>query len=350
MVKKVQVGILKIRMLKMKNLFVAIIIGFFFLACGEEPKKYNNLKPKTKAKPQIERPAFSEDSAYVFIEQQLSFGPRVPNTEAHKKAGVFLANKMRSFEFEVIEQEATVTAFNDKKLEIKNIIGSYRKDLNNRILLFAHWDTRPFADNDTKDRNKPIDGANDGASGVGVLLEIARQIQLTQPKIGVDIIFFDAEDYGQPISGMGQRKAKTWCLGSQYWGANPHQSNYRANYGILLDMVGGANATFPRERGISMHYAPTVVDKVWNVAAALGHGNHFVFEARNYVSEDDHLYVNELMKIPSIDIIQYDKTTGAFAPYWHTHDDNMSSIDKNTLEAVGETVLATVLTEAKSMQ
>jgi Zn-dependent M28 family amino/carboxypeptidase len=213
-------------------------------------------------------------------------------------------------------------------------------------MLFAHWDSRPFADNDTKDRAKPIDGANDGGSGVGVLLEVARQLQIQQPEIGVDIMFFDAEDYGQPSGDMRKRKSGTWCLGSQYWARQPHRENYQANFGILLDMVGAPNAKFTREH-ISMTFAPHIVEKVWDVAASLGHGGYFDYQQTRHVGEDDHLYINKIRRIPSIDIIQYDATTGAFAPHWHTHDDNMDVIDKKTLAAVGETVLATVIQEAK---
>lgn len=334
--------------MRTKLLYILIITVLF--ACSEEPAKKAKselVKPKTTIR--VERPEFNEDSAYHFVQTQVNFGPRVPNTQAHINTGNYLANKLRSFNFEVIEQEAVVSAYDEKRLNIKNIIGSYKPKLNNRILLFAHWDTRPFADQDDQEKDKAIDGANDGASGVGVLLEIARQIELEQPNIGVDVIFFDAEDYGQP-SNVTPYKPRTWCLGSQYWAANPHKANYRANFGILLDMVGAPNALFPKEKNISMKYAPQIVEKVWTIAAALGHNNHFLFEEKRYVGEDDHLYVNALMKIPSIDIIQYDKNTGAFAPYWHTHDDNMETIDKNTLKSVGETVLATVLTEAKQFQ
>jgi len=331
----------------LKTKLTYILVSLIFFACseGSDKKKSTSLnKTKQKVAIKIERPSFNSDSAYTYIKTQVDFGPRVPNTESHRNTGNYLAAKLRSFNFEVIEQEGVVSAFNNKRLNIKNIIGSYRAELNNRIMLFAHWDTRPFADQDSKDRDKPIDGANDGASGVGVLLEIARQIQISRPNIGVDIFFFDAEDYGQP-SDVRPYKPRTWCLGSQYWVSNPHKANYRANYGILLDMIGAPNAVFPKEKNISMKYAPNIVNKVWGVAAALGHTNYFLFEEKRYVGEDDHLYVNALMNIPSIDIIQYDENTEAFAPYWHTHDDNMEVIDKNTLKAVGETVLATVLME-----
>jgi Zn-dependent M28 family amino/carboxypeptidase len=333
-------------LLRTKYFFFVSILLALFSCGGEAPKEEKREQSIVKQQRKLERPPFDEDSAYAYIQRQVDFGPRVPNTEAHRNAGNFLAEKLRSFDFNVIEQEGVVTAFNDKKLNIKNIIGEYKPSLNNRVLLFAHWDSRPFADQDVKDKSKPIDGANDGASGVGILLEIGRQIQQLQPNIGVDIIFFDAEDYGQPSGSMTAPKPGTWCLGSQYWGNRPHKAGYRANFGILLDMVAAPNATFTKE-AISRYYAAAIVEEVWANAAALGHSNHFIPMESTHVGEDDHLYVNKLLKIPSIDIIQFDPTTGAFGSHWHTHNDNMSIIDKNTIEAVGETVLATVLAEAK---
>lgn len=320
---------------------ISILLLVFLLACSGEEKPESKSKPEEQ-KPAMARPNFNADSAYHFVAQQVGFGPRVPNTDAHKKTGDWLSKKLAAYGFDVTEQKAQVTAFNGSKLNITNIIGSHFPDKNNRVLLFAHWDTRPFADQDVKDKNKAIDGANDGASGVGVLLEVARQIQKMKLEVGVDIIFFDAEDYGQPSNSFTPRKEKTWCLGSQYWSKNPHVPNYTANYGILLDMVGAKNAFFTKE-GFSRYYAPHVVEKVWNVAKQLGHGKHFVFQETNHVGEDDHVYVNSIRKIPSIDIIQFDPQTGAFAPHWHTHDDNLEVIDKNTLRAVGETVLGTLI-------
>lgn len=326
-----------------KSTFVILLLLIF--SCTDKQDKKVADAPAKESQKTIQRPDFNADSAYAFIEKQVAFGPRVPNTESHKQTAAYLAKKMEGYGFQIINQRAKVTAFNGTQLDIVNIIGEYLPNNNNRILLFAHWDTRPFADQDTKDRTKPIDGANDGGSGVGVLLEVARQIQISQPNIGIDIIFFDAEDYGQPSGSMHSGKStSSWCLGSQYWARNMHKPNYRANYGILLDMVGGKNAIFPKE-AISMHYAPYVVNKVWDIAQRLGHGDHFVNQQVQFVGEDDHLYVNKIANVPSIDIIQYDPETGAFNKNWHTHDDNMESIDKETLQAVGETVMAVILNE-----
>jgi hypothetical protein len=213
-------------------------------------------------------------------------------------------------------------------------------------MLCAHWDTRPFADQDTEDTNKAIDGANDGASGVGVLLEIARQFSLKKPNIGVDIILFDAEDYGQPAVSDYPRMEHSYCLGSQYWATHLHKSNYFAKYGILLDMVGGKNAVFTQELA-SLSFAPKVLNKVWNTAAELGYGNFFQFKKTNLII-DDHLYINNLAqgRVPTIDIIEYNEVTEShFYEHWHTHKDKLENIDKNTLKAVGQTVLQVVYNE-----
>ena len=288
-------------------------------------------------------PNFDTDSAYYFIEQQVKFGPRVPNSEAHKKCADYLVAELKRFNWNVQIQEAKVIAFNKKVLDMKNIIGSYNTDSKNRILLFAHWDTRPFADKDKKDQNKPILGANDGGSGVGVLLEIARQINFIKPNIGIDIIFFDAEDYGQPENTMTTPTPDSWCLGSQYWAKNPHTPNYYAQFGILLDMVGAKDATFPLE-GTSMYYAPAIIQNIWKTAHTLGYQKYFITKQTG-MTTDDHLYVNSILKIPSINIVHINSFTEQYGHFHHTHLDNMDIINKETLKAVGETVLVTILNQ-----
>ena len=206
----------------------------------------------------------------------------------------------------------------------------------NRVLLCAHWDTRPQADQDKDRPTEPADGANDGASGVGVLLEVARQLQAQRPDAGVDIILFDAED-------MGDRSGEstTWCLGSQFWAKTPHKPNYVARFGILLDMVGAKNATFGIE-GYSWMYAQPYVKKVWNTANKLGHSSYFV-NAQGGQVIDDHLFINKTRGIPTLDIIHYEPSGSGFGDFWHTHDDNMSGINRETLEAVGQTVFQVVM-------
>lgn len=330
---------------KIKIGILLIVGSIFFTTCTEKETPKSKQKEIVVDKP-IDVPDFNQDSAYFFIEKQVNFGPRVPNTKPHRACANYLINKLQQYMDTVIVQETKLKAFDLTMLEAKNIIGVFNPQTSNRVLLCAHWDTRPFADQCTiEDRkNDPIDGANDGASGVGVLLEVARQIQLKNPSIGIDIIFFDAEDYGQPQSSNIPQQGNTWCLGSQYWARNPHTPNYYAKYGILLDMVGAVNATFAME-GTSMHYASNIVKKVWDYANRIGYGNYFIYEKSDPIT-DDHLYINQLANIPCIDIIQYDKTSATyFGSYWHTHDDNLDVIDKNTLKAVGQTVLETIYHE-----
>tara|TARA_B110000046_G_scaffold34000_1_gene36662 strand:+ start:35834 stop:36823 length:990 start_codon:yes stop_codon:yes gene_type:complete len=322
--------------LKIRGLFILTIV--FLFSCGGD-KKPTSVK-KVEERQKAVRPSFDADSAYKFLQSQVDFGPRVPNTVAHKAAGNYLVAQLNRFGFQVIEQEGQVVAFDKTKLNIKNIIGAYKPELNNRVLLFAHWDTRPNADQDEERRSEPILGANDGASGVGVLLEVARQLQQAKPNIGVDIIFFDAEDY---VDENGT--PEDYCLGSQYWANNMHKIGYSANFGILLDMVGAKDAMFAKEYH-SITHASAYVHHVWNIAKDLGHDSYFNNRPTRHVGIDDHVYVNTIAKIPSIDIIHYDPETRSFAPHWHTHEDNMDVIDRETLKAVGETVLATVLIEA----
>ncbi|HTX88152.1 MAG TPA: M28 family peptidase, partial [Bacteroidales bacterium] len=233
------------------------------------------------------------------------------------------------------------------QLNFQNLIASWNPEMKSRILLCSHWDSRPFADHDPDKANhrKPIDAANDGASGVGVLLEIARQLNARQPEIGIDIVLFDVEDYGPPQDQhYTEDTEKWWGLGSQYWSKHPQVKNYDAKYGILLDMVGAPGATFLME-GMSMNYAPSIVRHVWEVAATAGFSNYFIPEEGIYVT-DDHIYINKNLNIPTIDVIHLDKNSPTgFYPYWHTTRDNMESIDRLTLKAVGQTLLTVIYEE-----
>lgn len=290
-------------------------------------------------------PVFSADSAYFFIEKQVSFGPRVPGTPQHTACGDYLVETLSRFGAEVTEQKADITHYDGRNLPLRNIIGSYFPEKERRVLLFAHWDTRPFADEETEpERQKqPILGADDGASGVGVLLEIARQLQQTPTNVGVDIIFFDLEDWGQPSFDKEFVLGNWWCLGSQYWAEQPHLPNYKASYGILLDMVGAADATFFKE-ALSVEKASNVVEKVWSCASRMGYGKYFVSKKQGYIT-DDHVYVNQYHRAPSIDIINLKDTPTGFAPHWHTLNDDMRNIDRNTLKAVGQTVMEVIYLE-----
>lgn len=291
-------------------------------------------------------PEFNADSAYLFIKKQVDFGPRVPNSAAHSVCGDYLVEKLEEFGAQVIEQNVVLSTYDGIALNVRNIIGVYNPEQEKRILLFAHWDSRPFADQE-KDKSKqsqPILGANDGASGVGVLLEIARQLKEFPLDLGVDIIFFDAEDWGQPSYESNQKSGDWYCLGSQYWSKQPHIPNYNASFGILLDMVGAKDATFYKE-GYSLQYASNVTEKVWSLASRLGYGPFFINRKGGYIT-DDHVAVNQLHRAPSINIIHTSEDSpNGFGDFWHTHNDNMDIINKNVLKAVGQTVMEVIYTE-----
>jgi glutaminyl-peptide cyclotransferase len=328
------------------KILISFIFFLLWISCAPPADDKSDQSEKESAETfnKVNVPEFNPDSAYFFIEQQVQFGPRVPNTAAHTQTAKWMVRKLEEYGLNVIVQEAQLRAFDNTVLNAKNIIAEHKPEMKERILLFAHWDTRPYADQDTKDRTKPIDGANDGGSGVGVLLEIARVISQQPPNIGIDIILFDVEDYGQPDGTMMERKPDTYALGSQHWSKNKHRANYSARFGILLDMVGARDAKFTKE-GTSMYFAPNVVEKVWRTAETLGYGDFFI-DKKTPMITDDHYYVNQIAGIPSIDIIQYDsETRSGFGHYWHTHQDNMDVIDKNTLKAVGQTVTAVIYQE-----
>ena len=318
-----------------------ILFAAAMISCSQTPSS-SSAKVESQPVKQQNVPAFDADSAWVFVENQVKFGPRVPNSEAHVACGNYLTSELKRFGAQVYEQEATLTAYNGTQLKAKNIIGSYNPENSKRVLLFAHWDSRPYADHDKDPANqmKPIDGADDGASGVGVLLEMARQFSTKSPAIGIDIIFFDAEDYGTP-EFVKEYKENTWCLGAQFWAKNPHVKGYKADFGILLDMVGAKNASFFKE-ATSMRYAPQIVEEVWSTARDLGYGKFFI-NAEGGAITDDHQYVILGRNIPCIDIIYTDpESDNGFGPHWHTQNDTMDNIDRETLKAVGQTVLQVV--------
>lgn len=323
---------------------IAVCLSLFLLSCcttGQTKKAVSVVQYAEKS-----APAFNADSAYSFIEQQAQFGPRVPNTKAHDACGDYLTAMLKRFGATVIEQRAELKRYDGEKLAACNIIGSYNPEKTERILLLSHWDSRPFADNDPNKANHhtPVLGVNDGASGVGVLLELARMISIQKPDIGVDIIFVDAEDVGAPYFYKGEQSEDDWCLGTQYWANHPHKDGYKARFGILLDMVGAGNAVFYKDH-YSVEYAASIADKVWAKGQSIGYGQYFMNGQGGYIT-DDHVYVNRIAKIPCVDIIHYDpQSQQGFPSHWHTLDDTMKNIAKPALKAVGQTVAEVVYGE-----
>jgi len=326
----------------MNRLLILFIV--LLISCGPSNKKEAGQEKISLAPaPQINR-----DSVFFFVEKQVKFGPRIPNSIAHKKTGDYLTATLRKYGAKVTEQHFESMSFDGKRLFLRNIIGSYFPEKQKRILLAAHWDTRPFADRDKEKPDAEFDGANDGASGVGVLLEVARLLgKNKQPNVGIDIIFFDGEDYGEKMGERGtplpEGQQTWWLLGSQYWVSHKHQPNYSAYYGILLDMVGAKGSRFFKE-GASMEYAPSIVDKVWNTASQLGRSNIFMNQLSPSIT-DDHVMVNEEANIPMIDIIHYEPAQGDFGDYHHTRKDNLDLIDKEILGAVAQVVVQVVYSE-----
>ena len=323
--------------------FLAFSFWILANACSVEKDKLSEQLT------QIKVPEFNADTAYYFVEKQVSFGPRIPNSQAHRMAGDYLVNQLKIYGAIVTEQEFEAMSFDNQNLKLRNIIAGFYPDASTRILLAAHWDTRPFADRDKQNRNALFDGANDGASGVGVLLEIARVLSTQDSlSIGVDIILFDGEDSGereedQKNNSLPKEFDSWWCLGSQHWSKSKHSKNHSASYGILLDMVGARRSQFFLE-GASMKYAPQVADKVWTIANRIGYSDFFVKQNVSAIT-DDHIFVNQFAKIPMIDIVHYQTGIGFFGEYHHSQKDNMSIISKETLKAVGSTLLHVIYYE-----
>ncbi len=299
--------------------------------------------------PRLNRLDFNADSAYAFCERQCSFGPRAMNTEAHEECGKWLKAKFQEYGLKVETQHAKVTAWDGETLHVTNIIARFAPEIEKRILICAHWDSRPWADNDEDPANhhRPILAANDGASGVGVMLELARILKGDSLSVGVDFVCFDAEDYGVPQwAEEDDETGDTWALGAHYWATQEAESATPTQYefGILLDMVGGEGARFYKEQ-MSERFAPRVLKRVWQVAHSAGYGSVFPMSLGSYVN-DDHIPVNEVAGIPCIDIIAYypDCPQSSFGPTWHTVNDTMDHLSKATLKAVGQT-LARLLAE-----
>lgn len=297
-------------------------------------------------------PVFNADSAYAFTKAQCDFGPRNMNSRGHDLCGEWIVNKFREYGCKVTTQRVNLTGYDGTTLRSCNIMASINPEATTRILLCAHWDSRPWADNDPDQSNwkKPIIAANDAASGVAVMLELARIInngkaeKALRPQLGVDFVCFDAEDWGTPQWADVPDDADSWALGAQYWSKNLPQG-YEARYGILLDMVGGVGAQFFQE-GMSLQYAPEIVKKVWRSAREVGFGSYFPKRMGGMVT-DDHVPVNRYAKIPTIDIIPFypDCKQSGFGPTWHTLADNMENIDRNTLRAVGQTLVQVIYKE-----
>ncbi len=270
----------------------------------------------------VERPEVRADRAFALLEQQVAFGPRIPGTEGHRRQLEWMVQYLGERADTVITQPFTHVTRRGERLELTNVFARFRPEMRDRILLLAHWDTRPAADQDPDPANRhlPVPGANDGASGVAVLLELAELFRQHPPPIGVDLLFTDGEDYGPELEDM--------LLGARYFAANL-PAGYQPLYGVLLDLVADQNPRFPIE-GYSAQYAPEVARRVWAVAEQLGYGDIFVNTVGQSIS-DDHIPLNQA-GIRTINIIDFDY------PYWHTVRDVPENTSATTLQIVGDVV------------
>ena len=337
---------MKTRRLLYTSLALAAIMACTGASCNKSKNGTGDTTSATTAQPV--GPDFNADSAFAFCQAQCDFGPRTMNSQAHEQCAQWIVSTFQRYGCEVTQQKATVRGYDATPLQSTNIIASVHPERPYHVMLCAHWDSRPWADNDPDSTNwrKPVMAANDGASGVGVMLEVARLLQNdTTLKVGVDFICFDAEDWGVP---QWERISSedSWALGAQYWANNYRKpETYTTLYGILLDMVGGQNALFYQER-FSMEFAPSVVDKVWKAARDAGYSDYFPFQLGNYIT-DDHTPVNQKAGIPTIDIIPFypNCQESSFGPTWHTVVDDMAHLDKSTLKAVGQTIIQVLASE-----
>lgn len=327
------------------NFFMGSLSLIALAACG---KSQNASAASETAQPVATVNAvFDADSAYSYVAAQTAFGPRVTNSRAHALCGEWLAGKLNALGAEnVTVDSCTLTAYDGTRLNARNISAQINPAAGKRILLLSHWDSRPWADHeeDVSLRHKAIDGANDGASGVGVILELVRNLAAEGPKVGVDVLFVDAEDYGRHADEVSVTSDEdSWALGSKYWSQNPTVDLSKVRYAVLLDMVGGKDAKFPREY-FSEYTAKNINDKVWKAAEKAGFAERFPDRIGMPVVDDHINLINA--GVPAIDIIENDHTsTGSFNPTWHTLADNIDNIDKETLRVVGQTLLNLIYSE-----
>lgn len=328
---------------------LGLVFVFWLSSCGSggsSEESSQTTDSTTNVVKDVLAPDFNADTAFAFIKKQVDFGCRVPNTPPHTKCGDFIEKQLKQYCDTVVTQYFPVSTYDGRSFQGRNMFASINPQASKRVLLAAHWDTRHIADQDEERSKEPILGANDGGSGTAVLLEIARAIKASssKPAIGIDFIFFDAEDQGDPSGDNSEAGISSWCLGSQYWSKNKHQPNYSAFYGILFDMVGAKNAYFYYE-GHSMQFAPMVMQNVWATAERLGYGSKFIKSPVGAIT-DDHYFVSSQGGVPMIDIIEHDASgMQFFGKYWHTHDDNLEVIDPQTLKAVGQTALQVLYNE-----
>lgn len=273
------------------------------------------------------RPRFDGEAALALVRAQVDFGPRVPGTEGHRRQLEWMVARLDSLAPDVVvDTFSHVTTMGDS-LQLFNVVARFRPEATRRILLLAHWDTRPRSDQaeDPAQQEIPVPGANDGASGTAVLLELASLLAENPPPMGIDLLLVDGEDYGPESVDM--------FLGADRFASRLEEMQPRPVYGLLLDMVGDADAMFLQEE-LSAQLANVVVQKVWRAAQRLGYQEAFPDRIGERVY-DDHVPLNEA-GLPTATVI--DMEYGPNNAYWHTPLDTPDRVSAATLEMVGEVV------------
>lgn len=311
-------------------LLLSIVSGMSSCSPKHDNAKVKEPSSQTQLTSSVNIPKFDGNAAFSLLKKQTDFGPRNPNSIGHAQCLKFLEENLTKNSDVVNLQEFTYNGYNNELLTLTNIFASFRPTLNDRILFIAHWDTRPRADmdSDPAKRNQPILGANDGASGVAVLLEMARLFHQSPPPIGVDLLLVDGEDYGKDDD------LERFSLGTRHF-VETRNPNYRPHFGILLDMIGDSDLRIPIEQN-SLSYAPNVIETIWSAAEKLG-VSQFVNEPGEQIF-DDHIPLNE-SGIPTVDIIDFQY------PYWHTLQDTPDKCSAESLEAVGKVMMYVVYTQ-----
>jgi glutaminyl-peptide cyclotransferase len=311
-------------------------------SCSTSKTETKTENPPASA-PAASVPKFDENYAWSALLQYEKMGPKVPGTPQHVKTGDWIVAELKKTSATVYEQKTTAKTFDGHTIPVRNIIAQFHPEAKERYLLSAHWDTRPFADQDRKNKKGPIPGVNDGGSGVVVLLGVAKaidQLALThqhdgsQTNFGIDLAFWDAEDWGNP-----KEDEDSYCLGTQYWALHPVPENYTAVWGLNFDMVGRIGSQFPAE-GFTLRSAPEVYRRIQTAATSLGYGDYFPNYTVGPIT-DDHMYVIRDRKIPMADIIAMSQD-GMFPPEWHTHQDTSSVLSRDVLKAVAQSSLQAI--------
>lgn len=273
---------------------------------------------------------FDGQTAFGYLEQQMAFGPRIPGRPGHRQTGDWLLAELRARADTVIVQEIRHVTRSGETLELRNFFARFRPAATERVLLVAHWDTRPMADKSENlgQQRLPVPGANDGASGVAVLLGVADALKARPPAQGVDLLFVDGEDYGD----WNDAEHRDVLIGSRYFAA--HQPpGYQPLFAVVFDIVADKDLQIFQE-GYSVQNAPEVVQRVWRTAADLGYERYFMPGVKHTLT-DDHIPLQEA-GIRAIDVIDFDY------PYWHTTDDTIDKVSAASLQIVGDVAVALV--------